>query len=253
LYKIPAKTLFMGHSMVFMPECHSTNDEAARLIESNVNALEGTVVITNNQTAGRGQRGNAWTTEHGKNLTFSLLMKPSFLAVRDQFYLNKVFSLGIYDYLNKTLTGNVKVKWPNDVMVEKKKICGILIENHLHGQQIQHSIVGIGLNVNQQKFPVLTATSMLEHQEEEFPLEETLHQLLACLEMRYLQLRSGKFDELNNDYSAALYWIGEKHMFKKPEEVFEGIITGVDESGKLKVNVDGTTEYFDLKQIQFLE
>ena len=243
----------MGHSLVFMPECHSTNDEASRLIESNNNALDGTVVITNNQLSGRGQRGNTWLTEHGKNLTFSILIKPSFLLAKEQYYLNKVFSLGLFDYLTKNLEAEVKIKWPNDMMVSGKKICGMLIENHLQGQQIRHSIVGIGLNVNQQNFSVSTATSMGLQSGEEFLLDQALPELLECLEMRYLQLRSGKLDELDREYEKSLYWIGERHLFKKSDEIFEGVISGVDESGKLKVNIDGTTEYFDLKQIQFLE
>jgi BirA family transcriptional regulator, biotin operon repressor / biotin---[acetyl-CoA-carboxylase] ligase len=243
----------MGHSLVFMPECHSTNDEAARLLESYANTVEGTVIITNNQTSGRGQRGNTWTSESGMNLTFSLLMKPSFLALKDQFMLNKVFSLGLYDYLREALSGVVKVKWPNDMMVNNKKICGMLIENHIHGQHIQYSIVGIGLNVNQLSFPVATATSMKLEQDQEFTLEETLSELLSCLEKRYLQLRSGQVEQLDQDYVAALYWVGENHLFKKADEIFEGAIRGVDANGRLKVYADGTTEYFDLKQIQFLE
>src|SRR5688572_1227434 len=104
----------MGHSMVFMPECHSTNDELARLVEAGPSVLEGTTVITNNQTSGRGQRGNTWTSEPGKNLTFSFLIKPSFLPAMDQFSLNKAFSLGLLDYLRTILDSDVKVKWPND-------------------------------------------------------------------------------------------------------------------------------------------
>ena len=243
----------MGHSVVFMPECHSTNDEASRLIESSSNALEGTVVITSNQTSGRGQRGNIWVSEPGKNLTFSIVIKPTFLSAQDQFLLNKVFSLGLYDYLRNTLKASVKIKWPNDMVVDDKKICGILIENQIQGQNIQHSIVGIGLNVNQDNFSMPTATSMKVFEGKDFLLENVLTDLLGYLETRYLQLRSGNLEELNSDYLSALYWLREKHMFKKAEEIFEGVITGIDPIGKLKINVDGTTEYFELKQIQFLK
>jgi BirA family biotin operon repressor/biotin-[acetyl-CoA-carboxylase] ligase len=243
----------MGHSVVFMPECHSTNDEASRLLESTSNVLEGTVVITNNQTSGRGQRGNTWTSEPGKNLTFSLVIKPTFLGVQDQFMLNKVFSLGLYDYLSATLKESIKIKWPNDILVSDKKICGILIENQIQGQNIQNSIVGIGLNVNQESFVMPTATSMKVFEGKEFSLENVLEELLNCLEIRYLQLRSGKLEELNQDYLSALYWLHERHLFKKAEELFEGEITGIDAFGKLKIYVDGTTEYFDLKHIQFLK
>jgi BirA family transcriptional regulator, biotin operon repressor / biotin---[acetyl-CoA-carboxylase] ligase len=253
LYKIPAKTLFIGHSMVFMPECHSTSDELARLLEANPSVPEGTTVITNNQTSGRGQRGNTWISEPGKNLTFSLLIKPAFLQAMDQFSLNKAFSLGMLDYLRSVLDADIKVKWPNDIMINHKKACGILIENHVQGSAIQHSMVGIGLNVNQDHFSLSTATSLKLQAARDFLLGEVLTDLLSCLEGRYLQLRSENMDVLDSDYRAALYWAGERHLFKKAEEIFEGEITGVDAFGKLKVFVDGTTEYFDLKQIQFLK
>ena len=253
MYKIPANTLFMGHSVVFMPECHSTNDEASRLIDTSSHVLEGTVVITNNQTSGRGQRGNTWVSEPGRNLTFSLLIKPTFLNAQDQFLLNKAFSLGLYDYLSQVLKGTVKIKWPNDMVVNNQKVCGILIENQIQGQNIQHSIVGIGLNVNQESFSLPTATSMKVLEGKDFVLNDSLNELLGHLERRYLQLRSGNLEELNSDYLSALYWLGETHLFRKVDEIFEGRITGIDSFGKLKVNVDGTTEYFELKQIQFLE
>src|SRR5688572_32157531 len=168
----------MGHSVVFMPECHSTNDEASQLIESSDNVVEGTVVITNDQTSGRGQRGNTWISEPGKNLTFSLVMKPAFLSAQDQFLLNKAFSLGLYDYLHITLKATVKIKWPNDMLANDKKICGILIENQIQGQNIQHSVVGIGLNVNQENFSMPTATSMKVFERKEFLLENVLEELL---------------------------------------------------------------------------
>jgi BirA family biotin operon repressor/biotin-[acetyl-CoA-carboxylase] ligase len=243
----------MGHSVVFMPECHSTNDEASRLLESTSNVLEGTVVITSNQTSGRGQRGNTWTSEPGKNLTFSLVIKPTFLSVQDQFMLNKAFSLGLYDYLSATLAATVKIKWPNDMIVNDRKICGILIENQIQGQIIQNSIVGIGLNVNQENFPIPTATSMKVIEHKDFSLENVWEEILSYLEIRYLEIRSGNIEELHRDYLSALYWLQERHLFKKADELFEGEITGIDPFGKLKINIDGTTEYFDLKQIQFLK
>jgi len=242
----------MGHSLVFMPECHSTNDEASRLIQ-NSNVLEGTVVITNNQTAGRGQRGNTWISEAGKNLTFSILIKPSFLLMKDQFYLNVAFSLGLFDYLSEALDAEVKIKWPNDILVKGKKICGILIENYVQGHNIQHSIVGIGLNVNQNSHASVYATSMSLETGNDFKLEEVLPNLLVFLETRFLQLRSKNFKKLNDDYLASLYWIGEKHLFEKEDEIFEGEITGIDPFGKLRINVNGTTEYFEVKEIQFLK
>jgi BirA family biotin operon repressor/biotin-[acetyl-CoA-carboxylase] ligase len=242
----------MGHSLVFMPECHSTNDEASRLIQ-NSNALEGTVVITGNQTSGRGQRGNTWFSEPGKNLTFSILIKPSFLTVKNQFYLNVAFSLGLFDYLTKALGTGVKVKWPNDIYVNGKKICGILIENHIQAQHIQHSIIGIGLNVNQRQHLVATATSMNLENWRDYNLEEVLPNLLESLEKRFLQLRSQDFKKLDDDYLASLYWRGEQHVFKSKDNTFEGTILGIDATGKLEVDTKAGTIQFDIKEIEFLK
>jgi BirA family biotin operon repressor/biotin-[acetyl-CoA-carboxylase] ligase len=139
------------------------------------------------------------------------------------------------------------------MVASDKKICGILIENQIQGQNIQNSIVGIGLNVNQESFAIPTATSMKVFAGKEFSLEKVFEDLLSCFEIRYLQLRAGNLEELNRDYLSALYWLQERHLFKKTDELFEGEITGIDAFGKLKINVDGTTEYFDLKQIQFLK
>jgi BirA family biotin operon repressor/biotin-[acetyl-CoA-carboxylase] ligase len=249
LYKIPANTLFTGQSLVYMPECHSTNGEALRLLQSNTQVAEGAVIITDNQTAGRGQRGNSWESEAGKNLTFSIILKPTFLHPKDQFKLNMAVSLGLYDYLTSQVT-DVKIKWPNDMMLDDKKTCGMLIENQISGQQIQSSIVGIGLNVNQESFSLSTATSMAIKKGHAFELNEGLAKLLQWIEARYLQLRA-KID-LKEEYVAALYGAGEKRSFKSGEEVFEGVITGIDSAGLLEVNVAEGKRYFDFKQIQFI-
>ena len=242
----------MGHSLVFMPECHSTNDEATRLIQT-TKMMDGTVVITANQTAGRGQRGNTWIVEPGKNLTFSIFIKPSFLQARDQFYLNMAFSLGVHDYIKDKLDCMVNVKWPNDVLLNEKKASGILIENHLHGQHIQHSIVGIGLNVNQKTFAIDTATSLSMEASQEFDLNDALADLLVFLETRFIQLRSQDFKKLTVDYLSSLYRMGEAHSFKSGDEMFVGTISGIDPSGKLKIETGSGTRHFNVKEVEFVK
>jgi BirA family biotin operon repressor/biotin-[acetyl-CoA-carboxylase] ligase len=232
-----------------MPECHSTNAEALKVLQANTQVAEGAVIITDNQTAGRGQRGNMWESEAGKNLTFSIILKPTFLHPKDQFKLNIAVSLGLYDYLTSQVT-DVKIKWPNDMMLGYQKTCGILIENQIIGQQVQSSIIGIGLNVNQRSFSLSTATSMAIKKGHSFDLNEALVELLQWIEARYLQLRS--HIDLKAQYVAALYGAGEKRKFKSGEEVFEGVITGIDSVGLLGVSITGGKRYFDLKQIQFL-
>lgn len=249
MYKIPANTLFTGQTLVYMPECHSTNAEALKVLQLNPKVSEGTVIITSNQTAGRGQRGNTWESEAGKNLTFSLILKPSFLYPKDQFKLNIAISLALFDYLT-TQVSDVKIKWPNDMMLGNQKTCGMLIENQITGQQLLSSVVGIGLNMNQQNFQMHTATSLSLKSGEEYDLNQALADLLQWIEARYLQLRAGV--DMMPEYLSSLYGRGETRNFKSGDDTFEGIITGVDHVGLLEVTLSHGKRYFDLKQIQMI-
>lgn len=247
MYKIPANTLFIGQTLVFMPECHSTNDEVARLSNEKP---EGFVVITNSQTKGRGQRGNAWVTEPGKNLTFTILLKPGFLQANEQFVLTQAIALGITDFLQQHVKGIIKIKWPNDILINQKKICGILIENALRGTSIQHSTVGIGLNVNQEHFTIPHATSMIQLANHPFELAEVFNSLLEKIEARYLQLRSDR-SNIERDYLQKLYWLHESHSFKSGEKQFKGVITGIDAVGRIKINTPSGEAIFGMKEIEY--
>lgn len=251
MYKIPANTLFIGQSLAFMPECHSTNDEALQLFRAG-KGVEGLVVITNSQTSGRGQRNNTWESEPGKNLTFSILLTPHFLLAKDQFYLTICISSAIAEYLKETFGEAVKIKWPNDLMVGDRKVCGILIENQLSGQQIQSCVVGIGLNVNQKKFDSEKASSMKHLSGREFSLTDELPKILEKIEARYLMLRQGQTQKLKSEYLSQMYWIRETHVFSAFENEFEGMITGVDEIGRLCVTMKECVKVFGVKEVQFL-
>ncbi|MDQ2657225.1 MAG: biotin--[acetyl-CoA-carboxylase] ligase, partial [Bacteroidota bacterium] len=201
----------MGKNLVFVPECLSTNTLALEIGQQSP-AKEGTVVITDHQTAGKGQRGNTWDAEPRQNLTFSLVLKPGFLPVNKQFYLNIVISLGLYDYLKEKTSDTVYIKWPNDILVHGKKISGILIENQLKGMQISNSIAGIGFNLNQNVFASPSAISLSQVIRTKLDRHAELPHLLGHIESRYLQLRqaclsapSGDYQPLMDDYLAALY------------------------------------------------
>jgi len=250
LYKIPASTLFVGKNLVFVPDCHSTNSLAMDLGQR-ASAAEGTVVITDNQYSGRGQRGNLWISEPGKNLTFSVLLKPNVLP-HQQFVLTQVVALAVADYIT-TKTNAVKIKWPNDILVNEKKICGILIESSLSGAVVQFVIAGAGLNINQTVFQNPRATSLKLETGKEFNLNTELHELLHAVEVRYLQLREGNFAKLQHDYLQRLYRLGEQQEFKTGSEVVKGSIESVDEQGRLQVKIDGATKAFNLKEISFAD
>lgn len=251
MYKTVTDTLFLGKNIVFVPECPSTNDLAATLLPL-TSTVEGTIVITNNQTAGRGQRGNAWQAEAGKNLTFSLIVKPSFLPVKDQFYLTVATTLGIYDFLKIKGATDVKIKWPNDVLTGGKKICGILIENQVQGSTLASSIIGIGLNVLQENFISPSATSLKNITGKLYELSVEFAALIAAIEVRYLKLRQGQQAALLKEYLQVLYQIHEVKHYRSAGEEFEGTIMGVDAIGKLQVSTSTGVRTFDLKEIQYV-
>jgi BirA family transcriptional regulator, biotin operon repressor / biotin---[acetyl-CoA-carboxylase] ligase len=251
LYKIPANTLFIGKNLVFVPECHSTNTLALQLSQQ-PGFADGSVVITSNQTAGRGQRGNIWVVQPGVNLTFSIILKPSFLAVKEQFWLTMVTSLAIRDFLQSRVAESIFIKWPNDILVRDKKICGILIENQIQSAQIHSSIIGIGLNINQVEFSVHNATSLKMLTLENIDLNHALHLLLHFLEARYLQLKQQQFSTLKQQYLSALYWKDERHVFRAGGATFTGVIDGIDEYGKLTVKTDNEIRSFEVKELAYL-
>ena len=244
-------TLFMGQQLYFLPACPSTNSEAQQLLIKN-EATEGCTVVTTHQTAGRGQRGNTWEAEPGKNITLSIILKPKFLAIKHQFYLNMAVSLGVLDLLRELGLKNAQVKWPNDLFFEDKKLGGILIENTLNSLTLQHSIVGIGLNVNQLAFGYTTATSLVKVLGYTLDLEQVTNRLLELLEKRYLELRNDKAAKLKYEYLQALYRYQEQHMYKIGNHSVAGQILGIDEEGRLAVEIGGELRYFGFKEIAFV-
>ncbi len=249
MYKILAKTLFVGKKLVFLPSCHSTNKEAAKF-QKNDHLPEGTIVITNNQTAGKGQRGNTWESLPNQNLTFSILLKPTFLPVSEQFHLNMAISLGLLDYL-KTIKKGFLIKWPNDMYFQNSKTAGILIENSVRENRLENSIVGIGLNVNQTSFQTKKATSLSMVTDNEYLLNEVLENLCSCLEWRYIQLKKGQINSLKSDYLNHLLGFCEERLYKS-DEIFNGKIIGVTDGGLLQMETHEGVRNFDFKQIEFL-
>jgi BirA family biotin operon repressor/biotin-[acetyl-CoA-carboxylase] ligase len=278
LYKIPVDTLFLGKNLVILPECPSTNTLAAEMSQTggpNV-AGEGTVIITHHQTVGRGQRGNTWESGKGLNLTFSVILHPTFLRVTDQFQLNKAVALAVHDVV-KNYAEDPRVKWPNDIMIGNKKVCGMLIENQVIGEKISRSIVGIGLNVNQKEFSSPAASSVSIYSGKEIDLARMFDELMKALEWRYLQLRSQeaglrsresgvgsqesgvwslefgvRSGRLDGDYLEVLYGMNEVRKFVINDTETDGIIRGVDDHGKLVVEINDAVRSFDLKEIKFV-
>ncbi len=224
------------------------------MIQSEETVFEGTVIITDNQTAGRGQRGNTWEANTGQNLTFSLILKPNFLKASDQFQLNVAISMGVFDFLNDFIDKDLSVKWSNDIYFEDKKMGGILIENTLQGYNIGYSIIGIGLNINQVEFQNIRATSLrnITQNPQQYDLSEMLKKLLENIEKNYLRIKNNDYESLKIKYLTNLYRFQEWHYFRKNGQQFLGQIVGIDETGKLAIETEGMVLYFDFKEVEFV-
>ena len=206
------------------------------------------------QTAGIGQRGNHWHSAPGLNLTFSLVLKPTWLMAARQFRLTQALSLAIVDLLNTYhLTLTTHIKWPNDIYVDGKKICGTLISARLAGDYIATAICGIGLNVNETEFPdwVPNPTSLRLLTGEGYDLEDTLQALLRCIERRYNALRDGA--DAGDEYHSLLFKRGVAAQYLYQGRRIGATIEGVDPFGRLLLTAhDGTPLRCAMKEIAFL-
>jgi BirA family transcriptional regulator, biotin operon repressor / biotin---[acetyl-CoA-carboxylase] ligase len=233
MHKILANTIFLGKDIRFMTECHSTNGFAAELIQKG-KAIEGTIVIAEKQTKGRGQRGNKWYSEPGKNLTFSLVLMPNFLDATEQFELNMAVSLGVHEAIGAYVKGT-KIKWPNDfVHTDLGKVGGMLIENQVSNKGIDASIVGLGINVNQVSFPFPNASSLALVAGAPIDKEEFFKVMIKEIENYYLLLKKGQRKYIHSRYVDNLFRMDEWATFDDGQP-FEGKIRGVTQEGKLMI------------------
>jgi BirA family biotin operon repressor/biotin-[acetyl-CoA-carboxylase] ligase len=253
LYNSIQDTLIIGKKVVYLPSCHSTNDIAAEIVHAGL-FTEGTVVITDNQLTGRGQRGTSWVANPGENLTFSVILNADFLAVSDQFLVSQTIALAIRAYV-ATYLEDVKVKWPNDILVGRKKICGILIENSVQGTKLVNSIVGIGVNVNQFGFENGKATSLLKETGTSFVLTEEFPKLVRFLDAFYVRLKGASaHPSIRNEYLNHLYGYRQPVRFSFQDQIMEGEVSAVLPQGRLVIAKSGSNETFDvdLKEIQWI-
>ncbi|MGY4383371.1 BirA family biotin operon repressor/biotin-[acetyl-CoA-carboxylase] ligase [Pedobacter sp. UYP24] len=217
---------------------------------------EGTVIMADDQFAGRGQQGNSWLSKPGLNLTFSIYLRPNFLNVGAQFSLNIAVSIGIRNALSTFIPHGISIKWPNDIYFNDKKIGGVLIENTLLGSGIKSSIIGIGINVNQQSFEedqLKRASSLSEILQQDVDLMELLNNICHAIEVEYLKLRAGKADDHHSNYLKNLYRFGKPSIYKQKELLFEGTITNVMQTGQLVMVSDGEELLFNFKEVEFFD
>ncbi len=247
----------MQFNIINIPKLESTNSYAQQLIESD-DLHEGDVISTQYQENGRGQGENFWESEPGSNLLVSLILEPKMIPASQQFVLTQLVSLALVDLIKEfVLTDEVQIKWPNDIYVNNKKIAGILFQNFIKGNEIEFSIAGIGLNVNQKKFysGALNPVSIIHYTNETIDLNILLDKLLDKIGVNYETYRiKENFQELNSKYILNLFRYKEWANYSNGNNFFKGKIIDIDEFGRLKVKLkSGNENKFGFKEIEFVD
>lgn len=242
----------VGDRVIWLHYVNSTNDYAAKY--SRDSSSHGLIVVADYQTEGKGQRGNTWESQLGVNLLFSLVLKPSFLKVQRQFLLSKVTALAVCDTIAPLVSG-ISIKWPNDIYINNSKVAGILIENSFSTSFLDSSIIGVGLNVNQNDFSddIPNPTSLFRNLNQEISSIDLLDRFCECFDLRYNMLVDGDEGIISNDYFELLYRKDSYYNYQSNNERFKAKIFGVRDSGELVLQTDsGELREYAFKEVSFI-
>ena len=244
----------MNKTFIHLNETHSTNSYLRELIMREKEQPEGTVVITDYQTAGRGQKGNSWESERGKNLTFSILLHPNHIPPGKQFILSQLISIAIVGVLKK-YDRHFTIKWPNDIYWKEKKIAGMLIEVDLTGSSLSNAIIGIGININQRHFKsdAPNPVSLTQITGKEHNLSELLEKILDRIVDEYNKYTPDNEEEIRQKYMALLFRNKGVYPYLYGEEIFNASIEGIEPNGQLILKKEnGSIHTFAFKEISFV-
>ncbi len=244
----------IGKDTIYNKKCASTNSLALQILRTRKNIKEGLVIYTDDQFAGRGQNNSTWISEPYKNLTFSIILFPNFIEAENIFILNIIVSLSLYDTLQKYFPHHLYVKWPNDLYYNEKKLGGILIENSIRSNFIRHSIIGIGLNVNQQKFQLNKTTSLYIELGKEIELSNIYKKIVLNLEYYYLKLKNNdlNINNLKNIYLSKLLGFKTDRLYKDRTKLFKAKIVDISKYGELVLEDEtNNIRTFQNKEVEF--
>jgi len=225
----------IGSEVLRFERLDSTNTHLNELL-SREKLIEGTVVITDTQFAGKGQSDHKWESAPGLNLTFSFVLYPEFLHPPKQFMLNKIISLAIKDFIDtKVPAKDTSIKWTNDVYYKNSKIAGIIINNAIQGNKFLHTVVGIGVNINQTEYlsdaPNPISLSMITGKK--YDLNNCFSEICKYLDQRYKQLKNKNTEMIDNEYLSSLYRLNKLYDYIYQNKKISAKITGIDEFGML--------------------
>ena len=241
--------------VIRLKEVDSTNAYAKEILKKFPEIDEGTSVVAGFQTSGLGQDFNNWESHKEQNILLSTILHPEFLYPDQLFYLNISIALAIYDFVESYHIKDVKIKWPNDIYIRDKKVAGILIHNDLEFNHVRNSIIGIGININQDTFnaEIPNPISFKNILKIESDLNLCLEGLLDCIQNRYEILKKKEFENLYSEYHNALFLLGQESVFldnNKGEE-FQGIIDGVRSDGRIRIITPQGYRFFEFREIKY--
>ena len=234
----------IADQLIQLPSCDSTSNYIATVINDGVQEY-GLTVLTFSQTNGRGQRGNGWHCGEEKNIALSFYLNSRQIKFPNLFYLNKICSLAVVDFVkNHVPKADVKIKWPNDVLVNEKKIAGILVESTFQGGNANY-ICGIGLNVNESHFPEelkSLATSIQELSGVDISLQNAVTEFLGEMNYYHRLLQMGNASKIDSLYLDSLLGLGVEREYVREGVKFKAIINGISPQGLLQLRAYDNTE-----------
>ena len=230
-------------------------DSTNEYIKKNKDSIEDKeiAVITFNQTLGKGQMGKVWSSEPNKNVCISFIFKELGINIANNFKLNIIVSLLLVNILKNIGLKELNVKWPNDILSDGKKLCGILIELNIKKTDITQSIIGIGLNVNQSYFgDLINATSILNSINSHSNLDEISLKIISEFENFRNYLDNSNFNKLKREYLELLYGYNIEKKFRISGNGFKGEIIDINSDGTLVVKIDGKKLKFKNQEIELI-
>jgi BirA family transcriptional regulator, biotin operon repressor / biotin---[acetyl-CoA-carboxylase] ligase len=226
-------------NIIRLDEINSTNEYALNLISSN-KQVEWTIVLANFQTMGKGQGTNIWQSEKNANILMSIILKPEFIIPSEQYILNMSICNAIANTLQEMGNIEIKIKWPNDIILNDKKIGGILIQNIISSSQIKYSVVGIGLNINQEVFSdeMVYVSSLTKETGKKYSLKQITNLILEKFYSNYNKLKIHQSKDIIQEFNLNLWKRNQKVVaLNKSNENVELIIFGVSEKGELIASI----------------
>ena len=237
---------------IYLKEVDSTNQYA--LLVPNETPQEPTCFYSFSQTKGRGQIGRFWYTGEEKNIAVTYLWSAVNILAKNQFVISMSFALAIYDFLELHGVQNVSIKWPNDIYVGNKKVAGILIQNSLRSSHISTCYLGVGLNINERSFPtdIPNPTSLALEKDQSYKLVDLIHQITEATEKRLNQILLRSRAAIQDEYLNRLYRKDTAHPFLIDTQEYTGIIRGITEEGKLKLEIEGEVRLLNFREVSYV-